>query len=57
MELQLQVFLTSTVDGELLVLRSDRFTRGERAHCIHWIGDWVGPRTGVDAVQKSFYRD
>jgi len=22
----------------------------ERAPCIRWIGGWVGPRTGLDAV-------
>jgi hypothetical protein len=28
--------------------RPDRFTPG-----THWIGDWVGPRAGVDAADKS----
>jgi hypothetical protein len=28
------------------------FTRWERAPGIHWIGDWVGPRASLDAVEK-----
>jgi hypothetical protein len=26
-----------------------RFTSGERTPGTHWIGDWVGPRAGLDA--------
>jgi hypothetical protein len=29
-----------------------RFTPGERAFVTHWIGGWMGPRTGLDAVEK-----
>jgi len=29
-----------------------RFTPGERAPDTRWIGAWVGPRTGLDAVAK-----
>jgi hypothetical protein len=29
-----------------------RFTPGERAPGIHWIGGWVGPRTGLDDVER-----
>jgi hypothetical protein len=29
-----------------------RFTARERAPGIHWIGVWVGPRAGLDAVVK-----
>jgi hypothetical protein len=25
---------------------------GERAAGTHWIGGWVGPRAGLDAVEK-----
>jgi hypothetical protein len=25
---------------------------GERATGTHWIGGWVGPRAGLDAVEK-----
>jgi hypothetical protein len=32
--------------------RPDRFTPGERAPGTHWIGGWVGPRTGLDVVVK-----
>jgi hypothetical protein len=28
------------------------FTFGERAQDTHWIGVWVGPRVGLDAVEK-----
>jgi hypothetical protein len=29
-----------------------RFTPGERAPGTHWIGGWVGPRTGIDDVER-----
>jgi hypothetical protein len=29
-----------------------RFTPGERAPGTHWIGGWVGPRAGLDAMEK-----
>jgi hypothetical protein len=29
----------------------DSLELGERASRIHWTGDWVGPRTGLDAVE------
>jgi hypothetical protein len=29
-----------------------RFTPRERAAGTHWIGSWVGPRTGLDTVMK-----
>jgi hypothetical protein len=34
--------------------RVSKFTLypGERAPGTHWIGGWVGPRTGLDAVKK-----
>jgi hypothetical protein len=35
-----------------LASRSFRFTHGERAPGTHWIGGWVGPRIGLDAVVK-----
>jgi hypothetical protein len=31
--------------------RHGRFTRGVRAPGTHWIGDWVGPSTGLNAVR------
>jgi hypothetical protein len=30
-----------------------RFTPGRRTSCTHWIGGWVGPRAGLDAVVKK----
>jgi hypothetical protein len=38
--------------GEWSVSRPGRFTRGERAHGTHWIGGWMGPRTGLDNVES-----
>jgi hypothetical protein len=32
--------------------RPCRFTSGERAPGTHWIGGWVGPRAGLDDVEK-----
>jgi hypothetical protein len=29
-----------------------RFTTGDRAPVTHWIGGWVGPRAGLDAVDN-----
>jgi hypothetical protein len=46
-------FLISAPDGgEWSATRSDRFTPGERAPGTHWIGGWLGPRAGLDAVEK-----
>jgi hypothetical protein len=45
--------LTSVLDGsELSASRHDRFTPGGRAPGIHCIGGWVGPRAGLDNVEK-----
>jgi len=30
--------------------RPGRFTARERESDTHWIGGWVGPRTGLDTV-------
>jgi hypothetical protein len=32
--------------------RSGRFTSKVRAHGTHWIGGWMCPRAGLDAVTK-----
>jgi hypothetical protein len=32
--------------------RPGNFIPRERAPGTHWIGDWVGPRDGLDAVVK-----
>jgi len=45
--------LSSALDGgDWSVSHSCRFTPSERAPGTHWIGVWVGPRAGLDAVVK-----
>jgi hypothetical protein len=45
--------LTSAlVGGEWSAKRSGRFTPGERAPGAHSIGGWVGPRAGLDDMQR-----
>jgi hypothetical protein len=52
-EIQLHAFLTSVLDGgEWSVLRSGHSTPSETALGTHWMGDWVGPRAGLDTVVK-----
>jgi hypothetical protein len=44
--------LTSALNGgEWSASRRGRFTPGVRASSTHWIGGWVGPRGGLDAVE------
>jgi hypothetical protein len=46
-------FLTFALDGgEWSASLPCCFTPGERAPSTHWIGGWVGPRAGLDAVEK-----
>jgi hypothetical protein len=46
-------FLTSELVGsEWSASRSGRFTPLEKTLSTHWIGTWVGPRVGLDAVEK-----
>jgi hypothetical protein len=50
----MKAFLTSAlVGGYWPAPRSCRFTTGERAPSTHWIGSWVGPRAGLDEVEKQ----
>jgi hypothetical protein len=52
-------FLTSALDGgEWSGSHPGRFIPGEIATGTHWMGGWVGPRAGLDAVEKrkSFAR-
>jgi hypothetical protein len=50
---QIHVFLTSVLFGsEWSASRPDRFTPGERAPGTHYIGGWVGPRAGLENVEK-----
>jgi hypothetical protein len=45
--------LTSALDGgEWSASRPCRFTPRERSPGTHWIGGWMGPRSGLDAVVK-----
>jgi len=49
----LHVFLTSVLDGgEWLDLRPSRFIAGERVPGNYWLGGWVCPTAGLDAVAK-----
>jgi hypothetical protein len=46
-------FLTSTLGGgEWSASPPGRFILGEFAPDTHWIGGWVVPRAGLDAVEK-----
>jgi hypothetical protein len=38
--------------GEWSASRHGRFTPGEKVPGTHWIGGWVGPRAGLDDVEK-----
>jgi hypothetical protein len=52
-DVYIHVFLTSAVvGGEWSASRPGSFTPGDRAPGTHWIGAWVGARTGLDAVEK-----
>jgi hypothetical protein len=45
--------LTSALGGgDWSASHPGRFTLSERAPGTHWIGGWVGPRVGLDAVVK-----
>jgi hypothetical protein len=35
------------------VYAPDLFTSGHRAPGTHWIGGWMDPRAGLDAVEKG----
>jgi hypothetical protein len=52
-DIQIHIFLTSVLDeDEESASFPGRFISGERAPDTHWIGGWVGPRTGLDDVEK-----
>jgi hypothetical protein len=52
----IHIFLTPTLaGGEWSASRPVRFTSGERASGTHWIEGWVGPRAGLDDVEKEKY--
>jgi hypothetical protein len=46
---EIHIFLTSALVGGS---RPGRLTPEERASDIHWIGDWVSPRAGLNDVGK-----
>jgi hypothetical protein len=53
-DVQIHVFLTSALaGGEWLASRPGRLTPGERARGAHWIWGSVGPRTGLDDMEKT----
>jgi hypothetical protein len=53
-DIYINVFLISAlVVGEWSASRPGRFTLGERAPGTHWIESWVGPRAGLDDVEKK----
>jgi hypothetical protein len=48
-----QPFLTAALNGDEWSASSPScFTLRERAPSTHWIGDRVGPRASLDAVEK-----
>jgi hypothetical protein len=52
-DVQSHVLSTSTLVGsEWLASRSDCFTQGEVAPGTHWLGGWMGPRGGLDDIEK-----
>jgi hypothetical protein len=38
--------------GERSASRPGRFTPGERAPGVRWIGGWADPRAGLDDMEK-----
>jgi hypothetical protein len=53
LDVQIHIFLTSAlVGGEWSASRPGSLTPGERALGNHWIGGCVGPRAGLDDMEK-----
>jgi hypothetical protein len=49
-------FLTSALDGgEWSASRLGRFTPGDTAPNTHFIGGWMGPRAGLDLMEKKSF--
>jgi hypothetical protein len=44
-DVQIHIFLTSTLVGEWSASCTGRFIPGERVPCTHWIGGWVDPQS------------
>jgi hypothetical protein len=52
MDVFIQAFLTyELAGGEWSASRPGRFIPGESAPGTHWIGVWVGSRTGLDDME------
>jgi hypothetical protein len=52
-EVQIRVFLTSVLDGsEWSASRPGRVILVQRAPGTNYIGGWVGPRSGLNAMEK-----
>jgi 2-polyprenyl-6-methoxyphenol hydroxylase-like FAD-dependent oxidoreductase len=52
-DVEVRFFLTSALfGGEWSASRPACFAPGERVPGTHWIGGWVGPRTGLDDMEK-----
>jgi hypothetical protein len=50
---EIHICLISALVGvKWSVSRPCRFTPWERAPGTHWIGGWVGPRAGLDDMEK-----
>jgi hypothetical protein len=60
-DVYIHIFLIPALaGGEWSALRPCRFTLGERTPGTLWIGGWVGPRAGLDDMEKRKllpYRD
>jgi hypothetical protein len=51
--MQIHVSLPSALDGdEWSASCPSRFIPGERAPGTHWLGGWMGPRTGLDTEEN-----
>jgi hypothetical protein len=49
----IHIFLTlALVGGEWSASRPSRFTPIDRVPGTHWIGGWVGPRAGLEDVER-----
>jgi hypothetical protein len=52
-DVQIRVFLTlALIGGEMSTSRPGRFTAGKGAPGTHFIAGWLGPRIGLDDVEK-----
>jgi len=49
-EVKLHTLLALALRGQLYALAY--LPPGKKAFGIHWLGDWVGPRAGLDMLAK-----